>query len=154
MASPISLVSGDDNERRYMTKIFPERFVYHFIEVSDSPMQNLIPYFPEGKAFISASLAAGGRVMVYCNNGLSRSPAFVVAYVMESQNMDFESAYSFVQQKRFCMNPHEGFKYQLKEYEPIFQAKAFISNLNYTAEQILHQGDRKRQMSETLKMRM
>ncbi|KAJ3118322.1 hypothetical protein HDU96_002479 [Phlyctochytrium bullatum] len=138
----------DQTERRLMRRTYPDRFVYHFIEVSDSPMQNLIPYFPEGKDFIGRALAAGGRVLVYCNNGLSRSPAFVVAYVMEVEKRDFEDAYAFVQQRRFCMNPNEGFKYQLKEYEPIFQARAQISDLNYTAEAILHQGQLKRQMLE------
>ncbi|KAJ3104499.1 hypothetical protein HDU97_009112 [Phlyctochytrium planicorne] len=138
----------DSKEREYMRKTFPDRFVYHFIEVSDSPMQNLIPFFPEGKEFIKRSLQAGGRVLVYCNNGLSRSPAFVVAFVMEDQHMDYDTAYSFVQQKRFCMNPHEGFKFQLKEYEPIYMARLEMSGVKYTAEDILHQGSKKRQMDD------
>ena len=70
-----------------------------YSEVSDSPMQNLIPYFPDAKNFIGSALDQGGRVFVHCNGGISRSPAFVVAYVMESQKWDYHSAFSFVQNK-------------------------------------------------------
>lgn len=77
-------------------------------------MQNLIPYFPEAKQFIDMALERRGRVLVHCNSGISRSPSFVVAYVMMSQRWGFQEAFSFVQNKRFCMNPNEGFKYQLK----------------------------------------
>ncbi|KAJ3284566.1 hypothetical protein HK104_009874 [Borealophlyctis nickersoniae] len=138
----------DSKEGHLVKVMFPNDFVYHIIQVSDSPMQNLIPYFPDAKNFIDQALGEGGRVLVHCNGGISRSPAFVVAYVMESQRWDFTTAYSFVQNKRFCMNPNEGFKYQLKEYEPIFKARENITGLNYTPEQILQQGLRRRPLPD------
>lgn len=33
-----------------------------------------------------------------------------------------KEAFSFVQSKRFCCNPNEGFMAQLREYEPIYRA--------------------------------
>lgn len=33
-----------------------------------------------------------------------------------------KDAFSFVQSKRFCCNPNEGFMAQLREYEPIYKA--------------------------------
>jgi len=33
-----------------------------------------------------------------------------------------------VQQKRFCINPNEGFMSQLREYEPIYQAEKTLKN--------------------------
>ncbi|KAJ3280066.1 hypothetical protein HDU76_009289 [Blyttiomyces sp. JEL0837] len=127
---------------------YPESFTYYDIEVSDSPMQNLIPFFPTGKYFIQQALDQGGKILVYCNNGLSRSPAFVVAYIMEANQWDFNRAFTHVQNRRFCMNPLEGFKLQLKEYEPIFQARDYIASVDYTPEQILMQGSRRRQLEE------
>ncbi|KAJ3021399.1 hypothetical protein HKX48_008629 [Thoreauomyces humboldtii] len=41
-----------------------------------------------------------------------------------TNDWDFQKAYAYVQNRRFCMNPHEGFKCQLKEYEPIWRANA------------------------------
>ncbi|KAJ3054050.1 hypothetical protein HK097_002785 [Rhizophlyctis rosea] len=138
----------DTKEAHMVKAMFPTEFTYHFIEVSDSPLQNLIPYFPDAKQFIDRALGDGKKVFVFCNGGISRSPAFVVAYVMESQRWDFKTAFSFVQNKRFCMNPNEGFKYQLAEYEPIFKARDAITNMNYTPEQILEQGMRRRPLEE------
>ncbi|KAJ3169014.1 hypothetical protein HK101_011584, partial [Irineochytrium annulatum] len=133
-------------EKRLMQVVYPTQFAYHFIEVSDSPMQNYIRYFPESNAFISSALAAGGRVLVYCNTGLIRSPSFVVAYLMETKKWTFDVAYTHVQNRRFCMNPPEVVKNQLKEYGPIMLARENIANMNYTADQILTQGQRKRGM--------
>ena len=104
----------DASEKRIIRPRFPEHFVYFEIEVSDSPNERLIPHFPAAKQFIDEALNGGGRVFVHCNGGISRSPAFVVAYVMETAKMDYQCAYTFVQNRRFCMNPNEGFKVQLK----------------------------------------
>lgn len=35
----------------------------------------------------------------------------------------YRQAFSFVQGKRFCINPNEGFIAQLMEYEPIYKAQ-------------------------------
>ncbi|CAG8463544.1 8889_t:CDS:2 [Paraglomus occultum] len=113
----------DASEKRIIRPRFPEHFLYFEIEVSDSPNERLIPHFPAAKQFIDEALNSGGRVFVHCNGGISRSPAFVVAYVMETAKMDYQCAYTFVQNRRFCMNPNEGFKVQLKEYEPIYSAR-------------------------------
>jgi serine/threonine/tyrosine-interacting protein len=59
----------------------------------------------------------------YSNAGICRSPAFVIAYIMEKQNCDFQTAFQYVQDKRFCLNPTDPFRFQLKEYEPIFAAR-------------------------------
>ncbi|KND02796.1 uncharacterized protein SPPG_01877 [Spizellomyces punctatus DAOM BR117] len=138
----------DSNERHVVKTTFPDDFVYHVIEVSESPMQNLIPYFPDAKQFIDYALEQGGRVLVHCNSGISRSPSFVVAYVMMSQRWGFQESFTFVQNKRFCMNPNEGFKYQLKEFEPIWRASDDEFIKKYTHEQILQQGKLKRMIDD------
>ncbi|KAI9026943.1 protein-tyrosine phosphatase-like protein [Hyaloraphidium curvatum] len=138
-----------DATEKYIVKChFPEEIRYHEIEVSDHPLENLIPHFPAARKFIDSARGSGGRVFVHCNGGISRSPAFVVAYVMESQRTDFQTAFNYVQNRRFCMNPNEGFKSQLKEYEPIFRAREHIQALNYTPDMILRQGERRRAAPE------
>ncbi|CAH1758332.1 23559_t:CDS:2 [Entrophospora sp. SA101] len=97
----------DSSEKTLLRPRFPEHFKYFEIEVSDSPNERLIPHFPQAKAFIDNALLNNGKVFVHCNGGISRSPAFVVAYVMETTKMDYQHAYGFVQNRRFCMNPNE-----------------------------------------------
>lgn len=89
-------------------------FNYQQLIVSDSNLQNLIQYFPSTSEYIRNVLANNGKVVVCCNGGMSRSPTFVIAYVMETFNIDASQAYHFVQSKRLCINPNDGFKSQLK----------------------------------------
>ncbi|CAG8451230.1 11732_t:CDS:2 [Rhizophagus irregularis] len=133
----------DSSEKKILRPRFPEHFQYFEIEVSDSPNERLIPHFPQAKAFIDNALYNGGRVFVHCNGGISRSPAFVVAYVMETVKMDYQQAYSYVQNRRFCMNPNEGFKVQLKEYEPIYSARDSINGHQYTPGEMERQAVRR-----------
>ncbi|XP_071962223.1 serine/threonine/tyrosine-interacting protein-like isoform X4 [Antedon mediterranea] len=43
---------------------------------------------------------------------------------METYGLAYRKAFKIVQQKRFCINPNEGFQQQLVEYEPICKARA------------------------------
>ncbi|KAG5459167.1 MAG: Serine/threonine/tyrosine-interacting protein, partial [Olpidium bornovanus] len=72
----------DSVERSIIRPHFPDKFQYLIIEVSDSPLENLIPHFAGARQFVEGALKSGGRVLVHCNDGISRSPAFAVAYVM------------------------------------------------------------------------
>ena len=121
------LILRDLQESKMIREMYPNEFIYHSITCSDSPMENLIPHFPGAREFIDSCLKHCGKILVHCNGGISRSPSICIAYLMESQGMNFQSAYALVQNKRFCINPNEGFKYQLKEYEPIFLAKRQVS---------------------------
>ena len=51
------------------------------LQVPEGPTENLILYFPECNACIQQAIAEGGKILVHCNAGLSRSAAVVVAYV-------------------------------------------------------------------------
>ncbi|KAJ3123859.1 hypothetical protein HK098_001604 [Nowakowskiella sp. JEL0407] len=138
----------DRLEAKFVKPQFPGEFQYDVIEVSESPLQNLISYFPQAFSFIDHALKSGGKILVHCNSGVSRSPAFVVAYIMETRKWSYEQAFSLVQGKRFCMNPHESFKSQLQEYYAIYGARAQINLLQYSPQQILQQGGRRRRAPE------
>ncbi|KAI8338732.1 phosphatases II [Chlamydoabsidia padenii] len=98
------------------------QFANHVIQVADNPLQLLITHFPVASQFIKSGVDQGGKVLICCNGGMSRSPCFAIAYIMETFNISFRDAYQFVQARRLCINPNEAFKTQLKEYEPIYMA--------------------------------
>jgi protein-tyrosine phosphatase len=58
-----------------------------------------------------------GAVLVNCVVGLSRSPAFVIAYLMKTQNMSLKEAYNEVRRARPKINPNSSFIRQLEEYQ-------------------------------------
>lgn len=66
----------------------------------------------------------------------------------------FRRAYTIVQQRRFCINPNEGFMAQLREYEPIYQAQQTSrhSLLTQRIKRTIHQMDNERTEDKCDKM--
>ncbi|KAG2234704.1 hypothetical protein INT48_004142 [Thamnidium elegans] len=110
-----------DEAKLFRTETMAAYFNYQQLIVSDSNLQNLIQYFPSTSEYIRNVLANHGKVVVCCNGGMSRSPTFVIAYVMETFNIDASQAYHF-------------------EYEPIYKARqsntAIGMNEDHTGQQI------------------
>ena len=104
----------DPRESAIVRAYFPQEFTYLELEVEDENERNLIPLFPAAVRFIREALAQGGRVLVHCNTGIYRSPAFVVTYLMEEVGMPFLVAFQFVQNQRFCVNPNDGYRSALR----------------------------------------
>ncbi|XP_076817009.1 serine/threonine/tyrosine-interacting protein B-like isoform X2 [Clavelina lepadiformis] len=109
-------------EARFIRPNFPESFKYLVIDVADNPCENIMQYFTRSNAFIDECFSVGGKVLVHGNGGISRSATIVIAFIMIHYNSTFE-AFELVQGQRFCIKPNMGFLAQLKEYEPIYQAK-------------------------------
>lgn len=86
---------AEKREQNLVKPRFPNDIEYLSLEVRDAQDQNLIQLFPRwaqyavapreqadsscdrAKAFIDDALARGGKVLVHCGDGISRSPAMV-----------------------------------------------------------------------------
>lgn len=117
-------------EAHWIRPNLPELFTYMVLDIADSPTQNIIQFFPRVTQFIDQCRAAGGRVLVHGNAGISRSAALVIAYVMGKLGVSSAEAIRIVQRRRFCIFPNEGFRRQLLEYEPILKARCESVGLN------------------------
>jgi len=109
---------------------FLDRIKYLVLDIIDSPSDNIITFFPQIKQYIDEALQAGGKVLMHGNAGISRSATFMIAYLMETYGQTYRDAFFYVQQKRFCISPNDGFVRQLLEYEPIYLAKFQSRNKN------------------------
>ncbi len=58
-----------------------------FTQVEDSSKADLKQFFSTSSAFIAEQRAAGRAVLVHCREGLSRSPAIVVAHLMQHHSL-------------------------------------------------------------------
>jgi len=58
-----------------------------------------------------------GAVLVNCAVAQSRSPAFVIAYLISAHHMTLREAYQYVKSARPKINPNSFFMEQLVEWE-------------------------------------
>lgn len=102
---------------------FPDHFKYLVLDIVDSQEERIIRYFSKVKEFIDECMAMQGKVLMHGDGGMSRSAALMIAYMMETYGLPYKEAFGYVQQRRYCINPNEGFIRQLMEYEPIYMAR-------------------------------
>lgn len=84
------------------------------IDMSSYPLNT---HFSESTDFIRRGLLSGKGVLVHCKQGISRSAALVIAYLMDDQGMDVKEATRLVRSRREIM-PNEGFLLQLSKFKP------------------------------------
>ncbi|KAI5103666.1 hypothetical protein C0J45_7247 [Silurus meridionalis] len=87
---------------------------YHGVEASDTHSFDISAYFYSAAEFIKSAVSTpGGKVLVHCAMGLSRSSTLVLAYLMIEEKMTLAEAISAVAPHRnICPNP--GFLEQLR----------------------------------------
>ncbi|CAG8486423.1 24512_t:CDS:2 [Cetraspora pellucida] len=80
---------------------FPGLFKYKVISIRDHPSQNISRHFEEMFEFIQSVLdQEGGKILVHCHQGVSRSASVVIAYIMRSQQVSLDHALKLVKERR------------------------------------------------------
>ena len=74
----------------------PWGITYKGIQLVDVPQTNIAIYFNDVVDFIDLALSAGGKVLVNCEMGMSRSSTCVLAYLMLRHHMSAGEALSKV----------------------------------------------------------
>lgn len=59
----------------------------------------------------------GGKILVHCEAGISRSPTICMAYLMKTKKLRLEEAFDYIKQRRSLISPNFGFMGQLLQYE-------------------------------------
>ena len=77
----------------------------------------------------------GGKVLVHCKAGVSRSATVCIAYLMCCKSMTFEQAFEFVRAKRSIISPNISFMQQLIEFEHVLTAKRTNQKLSGAIEE-------------------
>lgn len=87
------------------------------IHVEDTPSARLGMYFDRCADKIHHVHKSGGKTLVHCVAGVSRSASLCIAYLMKYQRMTLDQAYYHVKKRRPVIRPNVGFWRQLIEYE-------------------------------------
>ena len=96
----------------------PDSFRYLCFAFTDVENDSFLKIIAEALAFMHAEIAAGRKVFVHCDNGVSRSGSVVTAYIMATHNIPFEEALQYVKARRPCVGPNNAFKEQLRAMTP------------------------------------
>lgn len=97
---------------------FPEDFVYLNVPVRDVESEDISKFLPETTKFITDALAGGGKVLVHCVCGVSRSATIVAAWLMSKDGYSADEAITHLQQRRGCVDPNPAFREQLTKLQP------------------------------------
>jgi protein-tyrosine phosphatase len=89
---------------------------YKGLKLVDVAQTNIALHFDDVAEFIDEALANGGKLLVNCEMGLSRSSTCVLAYLMLRQKMTAGEALKMVRQHR-PVRPNPGFLAQLAELD-------------------------------------
>uniref|UniRef100_A0A1I8EUV1 Dual specificity phosphatase n=1 Tax=Wuchereria bancrofti TaxID=6293 RepID=A0A1I8EUV1_WUCBA len=100
-----------------LRQILPSHLSVLHIPIEDDEGTDLSPYWHIVFRKIDDQKKNGGKVLIFCGMGISRSATFVVAYLMCVEKMTLRDAYKEVQNIRNIICPNVGFFKQMIELE-------------------------------------
>ncbi|XP_063054520.1 dual specificity protein phosphatase 5 [Engraulis encrasicolus] len=93
------------------------QYDYKWIPVEDSHTADISSHFQEAFDFIDRVKQGGGKVLVHCEAGISRSPTICMAYLMRTRSLRLEEAFDVIRQQRAMISPNFSFMGQLLQFE-------------------------------------
>ncbi|CAH4030938.1 dual specificity protein phosphatase 13-like isoform X1 [Pieris brassicae] len=89
---------------------------YKGFQLMDLPSTDISKYFHIAANFIDEGISRGGRVLVHCFMGVSRSATCALAFLMIKRGMTLTEALALVRSRR-DIHPNEGFIRQLRDLD-------------------------------------
>ncbi len=100
------------------------------IAVDDVSSARLGIHFDRCADKIRQAADRGGRTLVHCMAGVSRSSSICLAYLMKYHRLTLKQAYYFLKAKRPVIRPNPGFFRQLIDYERKVHGKSTVSMID------------------------
>lgn len=88
---------------------FPELFAYKNFYLKDRSSEDISAVLYDLIEAVDVVQAQNGRVLIHCQQGISRSATLCIAYLMHAYKTDFQSTCELVQKKRAISQPNFGF---------------------------------------------
>ncbi|KAK6160290.1 hypothetical protein DH2020_003671 [Rehmannia glutinosa] len=92
---------------------FKNELVYKTLWLQDCPSEDITSILYDVFDYFEDVREQGGRVLVHCCQGVSRSTSLVIAYLMWKEGQSFDDAFQHVKAARGVTNPNVGFACQL-----------------------------------------
>ena len=93
-----------------------DKITYLNIPIYDETTAPLLAELPRAIEFIHRSLSNGGRIMIHCAAGISRSSSVLIAYTMVVFDYSYQEAFDYVAGYRPIIRPNTGFVKQIQDF--------------------------------------
>ena len=93
---------------------FPDEFIYLTVPIRDVESEDIRRYLRTTTEFIDGALKDGGKVLIHCIQGRSRSATIVAAWMMSRSGYSVEETINLLKEKRSCVDPNPAFREQLE----------------------------------------
>ena len=77
--------------------------------MEDTQTENIIVFLDSAISFIDSCVNNGGKILVHCHAGVSRSSSIVIAYIMYRTKATFDDSFSLVKKKHPPALPNTNF---------------------------------------------
>ena len=94
----------------------PNDFVYKQVLIADTPGSDMYSHLGSCCSFIGRAISSGGKVLVHCFAGKSRSATVLASYLMLTKRVDMVTAIDMMRKKRPIVQPNPGFCAQLLKW--------------------------------------
>jgi hypothetical protein len=95
----------------------PNEFAYRILYLADGVREDITCLLYDVIEWIDAALKGGGKVFIHCHQGVSRSSAMMIGYLMWKNGKGYQETQLFVKERRPVSRPNSGFMGQLLELE-------------------------------------
>uniref|UniRef100_A0A804KQV9 Dual specificity protein phosphatase PHS1 n=1 Tax=Musa acuminata subsp. malaccensis TaxID=214687 RepID=A0A804KQV9_MUSAM len=102
----------------------PYLFEYQNFSISDSDDEDISNLFDEASDFIDYVEHSGGKILVHCFEGKSRSATVVLAYLMLRKGLTLSEAWSMLRKVHRRAQPNDGFAKTLLDLDMQLHGKA------------------------------
>lgn len=109
-------------------EFFKGDLVYKTLWLQDRPSEDITSILYDVFDYFEDVKEQGGRVLVHCCQGVSRSSSLVIAYLMWKEGQSFEDAFQYVKAARGVTNPNMGFACQLLQCQKRVHAMPISPN--------------------------
>lgn len=96
---------------------YDHKIKYLELDMEDVSHFELGSLIPKSYEFIRDAYNTGGKILVHCMWGQSRSVACLIYFLMMNKNIDYDTALSIIKKTRPRANPNRGFELQLRSME-------------------------------------
>lgn len=106
-----------------------EKYIIEHFPINDDGIDgSFVTYLEKSVETINSYLLQGKNVYVHCVQGISRSVAITIYYLMKYDKMSFDDAYFKLKMQRSCISPHINFVRELKKRVLYKNDDPFLTN--------------------------